>query len=208
MITFANEFDLIEIRLAKHICEAAQWFAVPEKGGRLIPSAAADFISNLINARSLPDRVCFFDEYTTAFHLKDFAFSLPCDVGDGDGEYYMDLATLCDIISDDALWKRLVRAFLTSDMGRAFAAEFKLVKENRRALALLRIHTPGYKQRHVAADKLMRNEAEVAQKLVDAAPAQAATKPEKRVAARRARELKKAAKLIATEVREAWKTID
>ena len=202
MITFGNEFDLIELRLAEHICEAGQWFAVPAKGERLIPGAAADFIWNLINARSLPDRVCFFDEYTTAFQLEDHAFSLPCDVGVGD--YYMDLATLCAMISDDAVWKRLVLAFLKSDMGRMFSAEFKLLKKNRRALALLRINTPGYKQRHVVADKLMKDEAVVAQRMMDAAPAQA-TKPEKRVAARRALELKKAAKVLAMEVREAWK---
>jgi hypothetical protein len=138
MITFANDFDLIEIRLADYISEAGQCFAVPARGERLIPGAAASFISGLIHAHSLADRICFFDEYTSAFDLQDHKFSLPCDVGVD--EYNLDLATLCTIISDDALWKRLVLAFLTSDMGRKFSVEFKMLKENRRELALLRIN--------------------------------------------------------------------
>jgi hypothetical protein len=200
MITFANDFDLIEIRLADYISEAGQWFAVPARGERLIPGAAASFISGLIHAHSLADRICFFDDYTSAFDLQDHKFSLPCDVGVD--EYNLDLATLCTIISDDALWKRLVLAFLTSDMGRKFSVEFKMLKENRRELALLRINKSRSKEKHVVADQLITQDEEVARKRKQAASAKA-SKDEKKAATRRALELKKCAKVLAKEVGEA-----
>jgi len=204
MITFANDFDLIEIRLVEYISHAGQWFAVPARGERLIPGAAASFISGLIRAHSLADRICFFDDYTSAFDLQDHKFSLPCDIGVE--EYNLDLATLCTIISDDALWKRLVLAFLKSDMGRKFSvegSEFKMLKENRRALALLRINKSRCNERHVVAEQLTTHDEEVARKLTQAASAKA-SKVEKKAATRRALELKKAAKVLAMEVREAW----
>jgi hypothetical protein len=157
----------------------------------------------LLSADSLADRVCFFGDYTSAFDMQDYAFSLPCDIGVCDF-FNMDLATLCEIISDDALWKRLVLTFLKSEVGLLFAKEFKVVRENRRALALHRIRTPGFKERHDVADQLMKDEAEVARKLLEAAPAKV-TKAEKLATTRRALALKKTARVLANEVREAWK---
>ena len=200
MITFTDDFELIEIRLAEYICEAGHWFAVPAKGERLIPGAAATFISGLIRAHTLADRICFFDEYTSAYDLQDHKFSLPCDVGVD--EYNLDLATLCTIISDDALWKRLVLAFLTSDMGRRFSVEFKMLKENRRELALLRINKSRFKERHVVADQLLTWDEKAARKLTVAASAKA-SKDEKKAAARRVLALKKSAKILAKEIQEA-----
>ena len=199
MFTFTDDFELIEIRLAEYICEAGHWFAVPAKGDRLIPGAAISFISGLIRAQTLADRVCFFDEYTSAYDLQDHKFSLPCDIGVS--EYNLDLATLCTIISDDALRRRLVLAFLTSDMGRKFSVEFKMLKENRRELALLRINKSRFQERHVVADQLLTENEEVARKLTEAASAKA-SKDEKKAAARRALALKKCAKVLAKEVRD------
>ena len=199
MITFANDFDLIEIRLADYISDAAQWFAVSARGESLIPGAAASFITGLIRAHSLADRICFFDDYTSAFDIQDHKFSLPCDVGVE--EYNLDLATLLTIISDDALWKRLVLAFLKSDMGRKFLVEFKMIKENRRELAFLRINKWRCNERHVVAEQLTTHDEEVVRKRTQAASAKA-SKDEKKAATRRALELKKAAKVLAMEVRE------
>jgi hypothetical protein len=121
MTTFASGEDLLEMRLAETLGDTAHWFAVPSTGSCLIQGAAASFVTGLNNAKTVADRVCFFDEFTSAYDMQDGAFALPCEIGVH--EFNLDLATLCDAISDDALWKRLVHAFMKSDLGLRFALE-------------------------------------------------------------------------------------
>jgi hypothetical protein len=146
--------------------------------------------------------VYFFDEYTSAYEMQDDAFVLPCDVGAG--EYQLDLVTLCNIISDNERWERIVLGFLKSELGLRFAAEFKTEKKKRRALALRRANQPGFKERHIVAKQLLKDEAEAACTLLATMPT-TTTKKDRLARARRAAILKKTAKVLAKQLNDAWK---